>query len=126
MFGVDARMAPNAGVSTDVLALSLMPETTQQLLTVKPLQGPGPLANLDRPLATAWHFDLQQLIEVAQPWIDYGLSQMDDGGEMEEWVEQLKTVLELVACFRGASGVSYLEGDVLVTHSQSRFADLEE
>ena len=77
-------------------------------------------------LATAWHFDLRQLIQVADPWIDYGLSQMDDEGAMEkEWVQQLKTILDLVACLRGASGVSYVEGNALVTHSQTRIQDVD-
>ncbi len=126
MAGVDPRLSPNAGVSAEVLALSLMPETTEQLLATHPLQGPGPLAELDRPLATAWHFDMRQLVQAVRPWVDYGVavaSQRESADE--EVVSQIRSVLDLLACWRDASGVSYFEDGALVSHSQVRLTDLE-
>ncbi len=128
MFGVDARMAPNAGVSDDALAITLMPETTERLLSVTPFQGSGPLANVDRPLATAWHFSLRRLAEVARPWVHYGWKVAGENASSvdEEVVQQVDTILDLIGCIRDVSGVSFFENDALVTRMQSRIEDLKE
>ena len=39
--------------------------------------------------------------------------------------DQVKTVLEILRCFRGYSTSSYLEEGTLVTHSEWNFVDLE-
>ena len=124
--GVDPRIAPNAGVSADTLAVCLLPETTQRLLASHRLEGPGPLANLDRPLASAWHFNLRQLVQAARPWVDYAVKVGSERESVDdEIVSQVRSVLDLLACFRDASGVSYFEDGALVSHSQMRLSDLE-
>ena len=41
-------------------------------------------------------------------------------------VQQVNTLLDILACFRDASGVSYFEDKALVSHIQMRFEDLKE
>ena len=71
--GLDAQLAPNAGLSNSVMVSSLLPRFTARLLADTPLQGQGPLASTDRPLASAGHLEFARLLEALEPWIDYGL-----------------------------------------------------
>jgi hypothetical protein len=123
--GLDAQIAPNAGLSTDTLVASLMPKHTQRLLNTTPLQGSGPLTNLDRPLGAAMHLNFTALIEVIEPWIDYGM-QVSGGqnSQLGGMVQQAVDALDVLKCFRGVSAVTYQEGDAMVTHAQWKFEDL--
>ena len=47
------KIAPNAGLSRDFLATTLMPDLPRRLLARNPLQLDGPLAQIDWPLASA-------------------------------------------------------------------------
>lgn len=130
---LDAQLAPNAGLSTDFMVSSLLPRFTARLLAETTLQGQGPLATYDRPLAGAGNLDFARLIEAIEPWIDYGMklqaalsgADEDMGGPAGNVTQQVLDVLEVLKCFRGASVVVYQEGDAMVTHMQCRFADLE-
>ncbi len=59
--GLDAQVAPNAGLSNEVMAASLLPRFTARLLADTPLQGAGPLANTNRPLAAAYQLEFARL-----------------------------------------------------------------
>lgn len=130
--GLDQQIAPNAGLSDQVMAVSLLPRFTARLLADTPLQGSGPLANTRRPLAAAAGLEFARLIEAVEPWIDYGLqlsmafgADMDpSGGLMGNIPQQVHDVLDVLKCFRGVAGVTYQEGEAMVTHAQWRFEDL--
>lgn len=126
--GVDKQLAPNGGLSQDALAFSLLPLFTARLLADTPLQGSGPLANVERPLGAAFHLDFAALVTAATPWVDYALSLSmppDQGVSMLGNVpQQVHDVLDVLQCFQGVSGVTYAEGDATVTHAQWRFVDL--
>ena len=122
---------PNAGLSSSVMVSSLLPRFTARLLTDTPLQGQGPLANTDRPLASAGQLDFARLLQALEPWIDYGLQlglgmaeDQPGDGPMGGIPQQVHDVLDVLQCFRGVSSVTYLEGNAMVTHSQCRFQDL--
>jgi hypothetical protein len=130
--GLDAQLAPNAGLSNQFMVVSLLPQFTARLLAGTPLQGEGPLAQSDRPLATAGHLDFARLVDAIEPWIDYGLqvSMGFDpdgaaGGPMGDVPQQVHDALQVIRCFRGLSRATYLESNSTVTHAQVRFADLE-
>jgi hypothetical protein len=131
--GLDAQLAPNAGLSASFLVTSLLPRFTARLLADTSLQGQGPLAKYDRPLAAAGHLDFARLIEALEPWIDYGMAiglgvsaDVDGkGGPTGNIPQQVHDALEVIKCFRGASVVIYQEGNTMVTHVQCRFADLQ-
>ncbi len=125
---LDARLAPNAGISKDTLAVTYLPKFTARLLKDTPLKGQGPLADVDRPLAAAGYLDFARLIDAFKPWIDYGmkLSGADaQDGPMGNVSQQVHDILDVLKCFRGISSVTYLEGNALVTHSQWNFEDLQ-
>ena len=130
--GLDAQLALNAGLSNRVMVASYLPRFTARLIADTSLQGQGPLANINRPLAAAGHLDFARLIAALQPWIDYGLAlrlgpgaaQDDTGGPMGNIPQQVHDVLEVLQCFQGISIVMYQEDNAMVTHSQCRFTDL--
>lgn len=130
--GLDRNIAPNAGLSDTILASSLLPRFTARMLADTPLEGQGPLANVDRPLAAAFQLNFAELLTAIRPWVDYGLTLsmsvsttqpgMDPMGNIPQ---QVHDVMEVLSCFRGVSGVTYQEGNAMVTHAQWRFEDLQ-
>lgn len=131
--GLDAQLALNAGLSNRVMVTSYLPRFTARLIADTSLQGQGPLANINRPLAAAGHLDFARLIAALQPWIDYGLklqqdqdldAEPDDEDPMGDISQQVHDVLEVLQCFQGIYLVTYEEDNAMVTHSQCRFTDL--
>ena len=117
--GVDKQLAPNAGLSDSVMVVSLLPRFTARLLAAAPLQAGGPLANTNRPLAAAFHFDFSGLLGVVAPWVDYGAALLlpggmnaESGGPLGNIPQQIQDVIEVLQCFRGVSGVTYQDGEV--------------
>jgi hypothetical protein len=131
-WGLDQQVAPNAGLSRDLLVLSLLPKFSLRLMQSSPLSAAGPLANRDRPLAAAGYCNWAGLIGAAAAWVDYGIDQAhagdaDVGGGAAESAKaikaQVRVGLEFLQCLRGVSSVSYFEDDALVTHSEWHFED---
>lgn len=122
--GIDKQIAPNAGLSKDTLALSLVPKQTVRLLESKPPVADGILQNTNRPLASALRFNFAGLLDAIAPWIDYGISLSEDENLGPDVQEQIHTGISILKCFRGASAVTYQEGDTWVTHTELRFQDL--
>jgi hypothetical protein len=128
---LDAQVAPNAGLSPQFMVVSVLPRFTARLLAATPLQGQGPLAQTDRPLATAGHLDFARLVESVEPWVDYALQivmgfDLEGGaaGPMGDIPQQVHDALDVLKCFRGVSGVTYQEGNAMITHTEVRFEDL--
>ena len=115
------------------MAVSLLPRFTERLMTNTPVQGEGPLADTNRPLAAAAHLNFAGLIEAIEPWINFGIGMTmggfptatQPGGQMQGIVQQVMDVLDVLKCFRGMSSVTYEEGDAMVTHAEWNFQDLE-
>jgi hypothetical protein len=129
-WGVDTQIAPNAALSSEVLALTMIPKFGVRLLKKTPLAVEGPLANHDRPLASAAYFNWAGLVSAVEPWIDYGYAQgavPEVPAEAEvspaEVREGTKAVLEFLKCLRTMSSVSYFEEGALVTHSEWHLVD---
>jgi hypothetical protein len=126
---VDRRLMPTAGLSEKVLALSLSQEHADRLLTSTPLQNPGgPLANTSRPLLGAAVLNWPALVDAAAPWVQFGLGRALEEMELAQRnaiLEQVRTGLEVLRCFRGFSSVTYVEGDATVTHFEMIIQDLK-
>lgn len=134
-WGVDDRIAPNAGLSDSVLVLSALPELSEKLLAGSPPELDGPVADFDRPLLAAGHFKIAGFIEAAKPWIDYGIQvaieQADEeGGNMVATVgfikPQVDQLIEVMQAMDSYTGVTYRDGDAWVTHGEMRIIDLED
>jgi hypothetical protein len=142
-WGVDKRIAPNAGISDKVAVLTLAPLHTKRLLTKTASKNAGLLAQYKgKPLASAGAFNFPPLVDAALPWIEYGItvaSMAGAGTEVQVEGEEghrhaegpaaimadVRAGAEILKCFRGYSGVTVIEQDVQVTHGEWHFQDLK-
>ncbi len=121
-WGVDKQLAPSAGLSANVGALTLSPAQAERLLAATPLKlDGGPLAKPDRPLQSAFFFDWARTVEAAQPWADYA---MDQFGAAESTAKQVRTALRILQVVRTHASISYVEDGVTVTHTETIIRDL--
>ncbi len=131
--GVDAQLAPNAGLSDKVMVASLLPRFTARLLTDTPLTDHGPLANHNGPLGAAYQLQFADLLDAISPWVDYGLqlsmavaTQPQPGaGPMGNIPQQIHDAIDVLKCFRGAAGITYQGDKAIISHTQWRFQDLQ-
>jgi len=132
-WGVDGRVAPNAGLSRDVAALSVSLDQTERLLKETPLKLEGPLHNVGRPLASAAYFSFAALVDAVTPWIEYAIKLAEDEGAGDDEEEDetgtdpssmMSSVVEVLKCFRGYSSATSFEDGAKVTHYEWHFADL--
>jgi hypothetical protein len=124
--GLDAAIAPNIGVGSDVIAISLIPQATERVLASTQVQRFGPLEEAaDKPLAFAWQFSLDRFVEAIRPWAAYGLQLAEQEGAADaEVAAQVDTILDVLQCFQNAGGIGYVEGDATVGHARLEFQDL--
>jgi hypothetical protein len=147
-WGVDSKVAVNAGLTDSVAAVSVMPDTTERLLRKTELEVDTSL-DLDRPAAVVSYFNFEEFIDLFRPWIDYGfdvaigklkVEEAEDDGDGEDeqpeppspvmlqagfFIPQLQQLLDVASALQSFSMVSYQENGVWVTHSEMHFEDLE-
>ncbi len=136
--GGSDRIAPNAALGKHVLVLSLLPEIGEKLLAESRPVMEGPLGDLDRPLVSASHIETARFVDVLKPWIDYGVQvamqkARDEGGQTQQAVAMVgfikpsvHEILDVLKVFHSTTTVTYIEGDVVVRHTESRTIDLED
>jgi hypothetical protein len=147
-WGVDEDIALNAGLASSVAVISTSPATTERLLREEKLDVDTSL-DLTRPAAVVANVQFSEFIDSIRPWIDYGfdvaigkLKVEEDEEEDEEegetadapspvmlqagfFIPQLQQFLDVVGALKSASMITYEEDGVWVTHSETRFEDLE-
>jgi hypothetical protein len=130
--GVDAQIAPSAGLSEKVLAFTISHSHAERLLTTTPLKTTGgPLADRKRPLLGAVYVDCAGLMDALGPWIDFGARAALptvgglDPDQAEDILKQVQTGLEILKVFRSYTSASYFEDGKLVTHAESIIQDLK-
>jgi hypothetical protein len=127
--GVDGQFLPSAGLSKNVLALSLSRSHTERLLRSIPLKYEhGPLADVkNKKLASAMAFNWPALVDAIAPWAEFGVSmaKLPPPGPEGEIMPQLKTVFEILKCFRGVTSATYYEDGMRVTHAEIFVEDLK-
>jgi hypothetical protein len=122
LLGLDAQIAPSAGLSKTVAAFALSNDHATRLLAKTPLKLDGPLADLRRPLASATYLNWPAVIDAAFPWLEYVLR---INGFENDVVEQVQSVMEILKVLRTYASVTYIEDGVLVTRSEIIVKDLE-
>src|SRR5262249_28029951 len=132
--GQDQRIQPNLGVSDKVVVVSLSQAHSERLMTPTPLKiDGGPLAQR-RPLLRAAVVDVAGLIGAVRAWGGQVALPMaardvpDDapkGLTRAEIPDQVKTVFDVLQCFRGHTSATYREGSATVTHSETVIRDLK-
>jgi hypothetical protein len=134
--GLDAQFLPTGGLQGKFAALTLSQDHTERLLAQTTLKvRAGPLArNLRENLAAASLFDWAGLVDAFTPWVDYaaplvieraGVSPDDDKKKFNEILDQVKTVLTVLKCFKGATTITTIEDGVAVTHTAEVYEDLK-
>ena len=126
MAGLDKAIAPNTGISDRFFVMSLMPKMTQRLLASSQIDAQGPLKEYGQPLLSAWQLRIAALATAIEPWIEYGMEISDmDEDEANAMLEQVHTVMDVVRCFKTATGAGYRKDGAIVMHYESRFEDFE-
>ncbi|MFT5523087.1 MAG: hypothetical protein ACI9HK_001031 [Pirellulaceae bacterium] len=88
--GLNKLIAPNAGISDDTLTLTMLPRQTKRLLESKPPRVGNDLISMDKPLASAVHFNFERLLKAIEPWVYYAVEE----GSKEDLEGQLKDLTE--------------------------------
>src|SRR5262249_20812355 len=71
--GLDQQITPTSGLSETVAALTISQTPAERLLKETPLKVEGgPLADLQKPMASAAYCHWEALMKVISPWVDYG------------------------------------------------------
>lgn len=128
--GLDAKLLPNAGLSNNVMTLSLSIEHSERLLAKTPLKSNGLLSDPDRPLAGAIYFNWASFWEMLRPWAEYGINAAYAAheGQMpidkDSMIKHVATVIEVFQVIRTVTSISYFEGPVLVTRTETIILDL--
>lgn len=130
--GLDTRVSPNWGLSPQTMVMSLLPETTKRLMPQSTSSVFfGPLADSKRPLAGAVYFDFDGIVEMLNPWIDYGVKTSMNGQDPDEIEQQVGMIMmnvdfvsDILSCFKGVSAAMYQEDGATVTHTESLYEDL--
>jgi len=147
-WGIDSQVAVNAGLTDKFVAVSTMPKTTERLLQEMTPEFETSI-KLDRPAAMVSHVKIAKLIDSIRPWIDYGIDVAsgklkppkdesdDEAGEdtPEEpnpltmqlgfIVPQIHQLLDVATALRNVTSVTYEEGGVWVTHTETYIRDLK-
>ena len=148
-WGLDAKVAFNAGLTDTTVVASWSPETTERLLKTTELDIDTSL-KLDRPAAVVAHFQFAKLIDSIRPWIDYGfevatgklkVEEEEDGDDESEdeantdqaaiamqmgfIIPQVQQFLEVSTALQSFSSVTYEEDGLWVTHSEVHLEDLK-
>ncbi|NIL98638.1 MAG: hypothetical protein GTO53_11940 [Planctomycetales bacterium] len=144
--GVYEGVAPNIAVTDAFAAISMLPRHTKKIVQPQPLEvDGGPLKATDRPLAVVVYFRWVNLVDMVVPWVNEGVrmyvSSMAEGlgalhqeeglnanGDVDmakPLLENVRKGAELLKVFRGYTSATYLEEGALVTHSESRFEDVD-
>ena len=114
---------PNVALRGDTLAMSLMPETTERLITKISVPKEGVLVRLDKPLMGAARFSWSGLLDAVMPWVEYG-ARLAENENTELIVGQANFAAEVLGCFKDYTSVTYGEDDATVTHFEWHFEDL--
>ena len=133
-WGVDPQVNPTAGLSNDVAVVALSTQHAARLLASQPLKvDSGPLADRSKPLAGAAYINWAGLVDAVAPWVEFGVDKYLESqaggpvpaGNRAAVQSQVRTVLDVLKCFRGMTSATYMQDGVQVTHHESVFRDLE-
>lgn len=129
--GVDGQLAGTLGVGADYAIFTTSIPQAERVILEKPFEFDGPLAGKTN-LLSAQHVDFAGFIDALVPWVNYGFAQIpqEEGAASGFGVNaihgQVESVLSVLRCYRGTTAIRYAEKDTIVTHTESRFVDLED
>jgi hypothetical protein len=123
-WGIDKQFQPTGGLSDRVAVLALSRGHAERLLTATPLKvGLAPLADMSRPLDSAFYLNWAATVDMTEPWVHYAIRQV--GVEGDDVGQVARKVIAVLKMFRAYGSATYREGGATVTHSEAVFADIE-
>jgi hypothetical protein len=134
---LDEQIALAVAIGEHVATITSSPAMAERILTETPWEGFA-VGDAEEPRAVAAGLDFPALIDAISPWVDYairvnmvseeaaGEDPADDESQAGEIIEQVHTGLEVLKCFRGVWSETVKEDGVWMTHTVSKFEDLEE
>ena len=133
--GLDAQIAPSGAVGDHVAAFATSPAMAERLLAEHPLAGVDELG----PATSRAPYWPESTLPNSSPPSSRGWSTASGTTPAaptatrratpptcKQLLGQVHVGLQILQCFRGAWSETYRDGDAWVTHSVSRFADLED
>lgn len=130
--GLDKQVQPLVGVGKNASVLAFSKQHAERLMTATPLKHKSAPLSRKEKLVGVSLLDWPQLVDTALPWVEFSARQANreatdkkSKDETEAILKQVKTVAEVLKCFRGSSSASFLEEGKLVTHSEILVKDLE-
>lgn len=125
--GLARFVAPNAGLSKTVAVFSLLPQQSRRLLEPTTATQEGPLAQASKNAVVASKLNFPALIDVIDVWTKYIVNEAGAGNDATAGVmPQIDSIFAVLKCWKGVASVTYVEGNDLVTHTESRYEDLPE
>ena len=122
--GLDRQFQPTAGLSPSLAVLTLSRQHTNRLLKSTPLAvSDRPFANRSRMLESALHFNWAGWMGMLTPWSEVAEA-LAGGGNPEVVATLANQVRSLLGVFRSYSSVTYHEGGITVTHSETVLQDI--
>ena len=148
-WGIDDKIAFNAGLTDTVAVISCSPATTERLLKETSLEVDTSI-DLKRPAAVVAHLQFADFVNAIRPWIDYGFdvatgklkleTEDEEEGEADDEADaqqqamvmqmgfvmpQIQQFLDFTTALRSFSSVTYEDDGVWVTHSETHIEDLK-
>ena len=130
--GLDPQIIPAVGLNDSVAVFAFSPNHVERLLAEHTLKvDGGPLADLKKARAAATIYNAPAFVDLLTPWADFAVSSAQAAGgvqldaqTLKGYMDQLHTVLGILKVFKGSTSSTYIEGDAIVTHSESVVRDI--
>jgi len=124
---ISKKLQPAAVVGPNFSAITLSFEHAERLLNKTPLTSDiAKLANTEKNLAGFCIFDNTALMQMINPWVEFGFEMMPQGLDETFGVKkQIKTFFEVLGTCKGTVCTTFMEDGIWVNHSISVWKDLE-
>ncbi len=131
--GLDKQVQPVMGLGKRLAVFALSKQHAERLLKDTPMKAEtGPLAHKGKVVGVAM-LNWPALVDVLEPWVEFGVEtyvarSSDDpkvAKAMSEGIlKQVRVVMKVLKTCKGFNSISYVEGEALVSHSETVFKDL--
>jgi hypothetical protein len=124
---LDPQVQPVTGIGSTASVVALSKKHAERLMTPTELTyKSGPLSRKGN-LIGGGILNFVTLVDAATPWIEFGVKEAAglDKKEADKVLTQVKTGLNVLKCFKGFSSAVYVEGGIVVRHSEIVVKDLE-
>jgi hypothetical protein len=131
--GLDKQVQPVMGLGKRLAVFCMSKMHAERLLNDTPLKATGgPLAHKGN-LVGVFVLNGPAFLDAIEPWIEFGVQQgvgasVEDAKTAKVMIDgilkQVRTGIKVLKAFKSFTGVSYVENDAIVSHSESVFKDV--